>query len=261
MYWKRCSTATSRMPGNPPGGCCGLSGSFMRISAPPAASICAVQVVPDRGMPVTRIGALIVVTASRPARRVGRRVGADGCDRSIPLSYTDTVKMARNLIAGTRPTSAHGEMQRVARGGAFALVGVAVSAVLQFALVLVVTHGLPRATAGAFLEAVALFMILSNWTELGADTGVVRMVPRLRATGREGDLRALVRAAVVPVALAGAAAALFMLVLAGPASHVLFGSQAQSGKTFLVVLAPALPFACVLTVLLAVTRGFGRMRP
>ena len=154
-----------------------------------------------------------------------------------------------------------GEMRRVARGGAFALVGVAVSAVLQFALVLVVTHGLPRATAGAFLEAVALFMILSNWTELGADTGVVRMVPRLRASGRDGDLRTLVRAAVVPVALAGAAAAALVLVLAGPASQVFFGSEAQSGETFLLVLAPALPFACVLTVLLAVTRGFGRMRP
>ena len=169
--------------------------------------------------------------------------------------------MARNLIAEARPSSAPGEMQRVARGGAFALVGVAASAVLQFALVLVVTHGLPRATAGAFLEAVALFMILSNWTELGADTGVVRMVPRLRATGREGDLRALVRAAVVPVALAGAVAAAFVLVLAGPASQLFFGSEAQSGETFLVVLAPALPFACVLTLLLAVTRGFGRLRP
>jgi O-antigen/teichoic acid export membrane protein len=169
--------------------------------------------------------------------------------------------MARNLIAEVKPTSAPGEMQRVARGGAFALVGVASSAVLQFALVLVVTHGVPRATAGAFLEAVALFMILSNLTELGADTGVVRMVPRLRATGRDGDLRALVRAAVVPVALAGGAAAVLVLVLAGPASQVLFGSEAQTGKTLLVVLAPALPFACVLTLLLAVTRGFGRMRP
>lgn len=141
------------------------------------------------------------------------------------------------------------------------MVGVAASAALQFALVLVVTHGLPSQTAGAFLEAVALFMILSNWTELGADTGVVRMVPRLRATGREGDLRALVRAAVIPVALAGAAAAALVLVLSGPASQLFFGSAAQSGRTFLIVLAPALPLACVLTVLLAITRGFGRMRP
>jgi len=108
---------------------------------------------------------------------------------------------------------------------------------------------------------VALFMILSNLTELGADTGVVRMIPRLRATGRERDLRTLVWAAVVPVALAGAAAAALVLLLAGPASQVLFGSAAQSGETFLNVLAPALPLACVLTVLLAVTRGFGRMRP
>src|SRR5262249_58908676 len=130
--------------------------------------------------------------------------------------------------------------------GAFALFGLTVSAVAQFSLVLVVTHGLPRDTAGAFLEAVALFMILSNWAELGADTGVVRFVPQLLATGREGDLRALVRAAVWPVGLAGAVAAAFVLALAGPASQVFFGSAAQhSGKTFLIVLAPALPLACL----------------
>src|SRR5437870_1893487 len=99
-------------------------------------------------------------------------------------------------MPGSTPPSdaagASGDLRRLARGGAFALGGVVVSAALQFGLVLVVTHGLPRAGAGAFLEAVALFMILSNWCELGADTGMVRLIPRFRVQEREGDIRRLV---------------------------------------------------------------------
>lgn len=162
----------------------------------------------------------------------------------------------------TDAAEASGDLRRLARGGAFALAGVIVSAALQFGLVLAVTHGLPRPSAGAFLEAVALFMILSNCCELGADTGMVRIIPRFRVQERIGDMRPLVWAAVIPVALAGTLAGLAVYAFAGTAGHVFFGSSEQaSGRTLLELLAPAIPISCTLTVLLAATRGFGRLRP
>jgi hypothetical protein len=116
--------------------------------------------------------------------------------------------------------------------------------------VLVVTHGLPRATAGAFLEAVALFMILSNWTELGAaGRGADGSAPR--ALGRGGDLRALVRTAVVPVALAEVPPRCSCWCLQVRQPGVVRVS-ARSGKTFWSC--GASTPACVLTLLLAVTR-------
>ena len=169
------------------------------------------------------------------------------------------------MPASTLPcdsAGASGDLRRLARGGAFALGGVVVSAALQFGLVLAVTHGLPRPSAGAFLEAVALFMILSNWCELGADTGMVRIIPRFRVQGRDGDVRPLLWAAVIPVVLAGSLAGWCVYAFAGQASGIFFGSAEQSsGRTLLQLLAPAVPISCTLTVLLAATRGYGRLRP
>jgi O-antigen/teichoic acid export membrane protein len=72
------------------------------------------------------------------------------------------------------------ELRRLARGGALNLVGYLVSGVLAFGLAVVVTRIVGARGAGVFFAAVAVFTILSNITELGADTGIVRFVARLR---------------------------------------------------------------------------------
>ena len=63
------------------------------------------------------------------------------------------------------------------------LVGAVGTGVLTFALVTVLTRGLGAASYGAFVSAMGLFTILSNTAELGADTGLVRSISRLRALG------------------------------------------------------------------------------
>ena len=70
----------------------------------------------------------------------------------------------------------------VARGGSLNFIGAVANGLLQFALVVVVTRSLTRSASGAFFEAIALFLILSNTAELGADTGLTRMIPRYRVT-------------------------------------------------------------------------------
>src|SRR5207248_11587968 len=87
-------------------------------------------------------------------------------------------------------TERHGSrVHLLARGGALSLVGSVVTGILAFALVVVVTRTLHPGGAGAFFEAVALFTIISNTAELGADTGLVREVSQSVALGRVQELR------------------------------------------------------------------------
>jgi O-antigen/teichoic acid export membrane protein len=153
-------------------------------------------------------------------------------------------------------------LRRVARGGSLAMVGYVASAGLQFLLVLVVTHGMQASAAGVFFEAVALFTILSQWGELGADTGAVREVSRLRALGRAGDVRIALIAALTPVIAFGLLALAFVFGFAHVLADAFFHSAHRDrAVTDLRLFALFLPIASACTVILAATRGFGTMRP
>jgi O-antigen/teichoic acid export membrane protein len=111
-------------------------------------------------------------------------------------------------------------------------------------------------------EVIALFTILANTTELGADTGLVRMVASYRAVGRTQDVRPTLRVALLPVLALSSLAALFVYLFAPDLTRVLIneGSRAD-GIRYLRVVAPFLPMAAATTVLLSGARGFGTMVP
>lgn len=90
------------------------------------------------------------------------------------------------------------DLRMVARGGSLNFVGALANGLLQFALVVVVTRSLAKSASGAFFEAIALFLILSNTAELGADTGLTRMIPRYRVEGRVADVRRSLSVGLVP---------------------------------------------------------------
>src|SRR5262245_1056458 len=98
-----------------------------------------------------------------------------------------------------------GDLRSLARGGSLNLVGSVASAVLGALLVVIVSRGFgaDKAAANAFFTAVALFTLVFNTAELGADTGLVRFIARLRTLGRTGDIRPTVWVAVLPPLLAG----------------------------------------------------------
>jgi O-antigen/teichoic acid export membrane protein len=159
------------------------------------------------------------------------------------------------------PASSDEPLRAAARGGGLNLAGFVTSGALGFVLAIAITRGLGENGAGVFFAAIAVFTILSNVMELGADTGVVRFVARLRALGRPADLRRTLLIAIVPVAAAGILAAVAMFVGA-PSLARLFSSDRRDDVTrFLRLIAPLLPFATVSTVALAGTRGFGTMVP
>jgi len=155
-----------------------------------------------------------------------------------------------------------GDVRMLARGGTLALAGVAASAVLQFLLVLVVTRGLGAVGAGIFLEAVALFTIVAGVAQFGANTGLVRSLPRLTVLGRADELRRVVAVAILPVFALSIAAATAIFVLAPQLTGLLFhGIDAETAVATVRIFACVLPLAAPTIVILSATRGLGSMRP
>lgn len=159
-------------------------------------------------------------------------------------------------------SSASPDLSTVARGGVLNLAGSAVSAVGAFALVIVVARRLGPAAAGAFLEAVAVFQMVTVAGQLGADTGLARFVPRALALGQIDALRRWSRVAILPVAGIGIVTGIILFLVADAlASVVANGPHADDFATSVRVFAPVVALAAVYGVLQAGSRGFGTMLP
>ena len=114
--------------------------------------------------------------------------------------------------AAEEERKASADISAMARGGLLNLVGAAGTGILTFALVTVLTRGLGPASYGAFVSAMGIFTVLSNTAELGADTGLVRTIARLRALDRVRDIRKTVYVAVIPPLVVGTLFAVAMWV-------------------------------------------------
>lgn len=164
--------------------------------------------------------------------------------------------------AETRTPATGGDLSVVARGGILNLAGAGVQGVLAFAIVLAIARGLGPARAGVFLQASSLFLILSHICELGADTGLVRMIPRYQVLSRHRDLRRLLLIGLVPGTALAAAVGAGLFAVAPAVAGVLTQARYEAAFTHdLRTLAPFLPASVGLTLLLSATRGFGRMTP
>lgn len=150
----------------------------------------------------------------------------------------------------------------VIRSGALTLFGGIVAAAGGLLLTIVVARGLGVARAGVFFVTLGLFTILSNTLELGADTGLIRGIPRLRATQRSRDIGTTLLAALAPVAVFGIVGAVLVAHYSPTLARV-FMQQGSTilGSSYLRDTAPYLAFAPLATVLIAGTRGFGSVVP
>jgi O-antigen/teichoic acid export membrane protein len=163
---------------------------------------------------------------------------------------------------GGRDEATRQDLTTLARGGVLNLTGAVATGLFQFVLVLVIARGLDTAGTGAFFEAVALFLILSAVSALGADMGLSRMIPRYRALRRVRDIRRSVRIGLWPVLAVGAAVGLLVLALAPWLARVFAGEgDSRQLEDFLRTLAPFIPVYALSLVVFAATRGFGTMRP
>jgi O-antigen/teichoic acid export membrane protein len=156
------------------------------------------------------------------------------------------------------------DLSILARGGLLNLIGAASNGIFGFALIVVVTRGLNRPKAGVFFEAVALFMIASNVGQLGADDGLVRTIPRLRALHRSSDIRPTLAIALWPVVVASTVFGVIVALFAPQLSSVLVHGRRVADAAlvpYIRVLAVFIPIAAIEAVAFAATRGFGTMVP
>ena len=150
----------------------------------------------------------------------------------------------------------------VARGSLVNLVAMVLGAAMSFGLVVLASRWLQPRGAGVFFELIALYTILSNTLELGADTGLTRWISRARAIGGLADVRRIVVIAVIPVALIGTAAAVGLWLVAPQVSRLLLhGVPAAVGATDIRFIAPLVPLGALSAVIVDGARGFGRMWP
>lgn len=154
------------------------------------------------------------------------------------------------------------EVRLVARGSALNIAGMSLGAVLGFALTVVVSRWLQPRQAGALFELIALFTILSNSLELGADTGLTRWISRARAIGGIGHVRRMVAIANLPVLIAGTVAAAAVWVAAPALAHVfLHEMDPAAAAADIRIVAPLVPLGALSACVIAGARGFGRMWP
>jgi O-antigen/teichoic acid export membrane protein len=113
----------------------------------------------------------------------------------------------------------------MARRGVLNLVGVACSGIFSFVLLLTFTRTLSTSTYGALATVIALFTIVSNVGELGADTGFLREIPRLRVTARRRDIRIALVVGLGPILLVGVLSAVTAFAFAPLIVEALIGSQ------------------------------------
>ncbi len=165
-----------------------------------------------------------------------------------------------SAVDGTDPPGAGTASARtLASGGALNLVGAVVSAAAQFLLVLLVTRAFPADAAGQFFAATSVFLLLVGLGRLGSGIGLVYFVSRLRALGDHDAVGALLRTALVPVAVAGVLLAAGLLVWADPVAELIAGDDSETTVGYLRWLAVFIPFAALLEGVLGATRGHGDM--
>jgi O-antigen/teichoic acid export membrane protein len=178
--------------------------------------------------------------------------------------------MARRGSKVTRPPADDDTagLAEIARGSTLNLAGAAVVAISALGVTVLVTRHFSAPVAGAFFTATSLFLIVEGIAGLGAYTGVIYFIARLRSLGAESRIPILLRAAIVPVAVVSVVLACVLLLVAGPLSRELLDGQVYRDAArpaavadALRALAVTLPFAALLDTFLGATRGYRDMRP
>ncbi|MGW1711688.1 lipopolysaccharide biosynthesis protein [Streptomyces sp. NPDC002156] len=164
---------------------------------------------------------------------------------------------ARRRAGATAPSG----VAAAARGGWWGMAGSLANAVFSFVFVGLITRAVGANGAGAIFTGVALFTILSNACKLGADTGLVRFVPRDLAVDDGRSVGALLRTAALPAALAGTTAAVPLLLFPSVATTLLPLLPPADAVALVRLFGLFLPAATVGTILLAATRGYGTVVP
>jgi O-antigen/teichoic acid export membrane protein len=178
------------------------------------------------------------------------------------MSLRSRPKRSRRDRFGRLPSIALGSDEQSLSMGAGALAGTSGSAAFaafEFLLVVILTRGLGAAGSGVFFTVMSLFMLTMGLLMIGPTQGVIRSVAHAVALDQRRDVRHLTMLAVVPTTAVAAAIGLGAVLAAPLLSDLVFGDG--RAVSYLRTMAPALPFAVAMHLLLATSRGMGTMKP
>lgn len=125
--------------------------------------------------------------------------------------------------------------------------------VIGLLLAAIVGRGLGTEGAGTYFLVVAVFMIVSNVAELGADTGLVRFVAAARATGRLREVPGLVVIAMGPVLVGG----VVIVVLTAAWVRDRPGDLAGLSPALVIAASALAVLSALIAVTLSISRGLG----
>ncbi|MEO9326126.1 lipopolysaccharide biosynthesis protein [Nocardioides sp. C4-1] len=151
------------------------------------------------------------------------------------------------------------QLRHVARGASLGLAGSAFAAASGFGLAVVVTRGLNADDAGRFFAVTSALALLVAASSFGTEAGLARFLQRLAATGDHRDVDRALAWAVAPTLTVATVLGAALAWQAGTVAGWL--GLGDAGVPALRWLALALPAAVAADVLLASTRGFGRIGP
>jgi polysaccharide biosynthesis protein PslJ len=184
-----------------------------------------------------------------------------------PLAWREQRRLDRRRLSATGSAAQNdagvgGTTAVVLRGSVLNLVAMVAGAAMSFGLVVLVSRWLQPRGTGVFFELIAVFTILSNTLELGADTGLTRWISRARAIGGLSDVRRIVPIAIVPVLVVGTAGAIAIWFTAPQlAALFLHGVPPGVGAQDIRIIAPLIPLGALSACIIDGARGFGRMWP
>ncbi|WP_297073151.1 flippase [Thermococcus sp.] len=149
------------------------------------------------------------------------------------------------------------ELGRAARGGAIALVGMVVSAVLGFLVRAVIGRYFGPKEYGTYNLAMTVFTITLVVVMLGFPMGIQRQVSYFLNTRREKTPE-LISTGLILITLTSTGGLLVLEVIKGILPAYIGGGELFT--EMLGVLALALPLNAVFNIMIATTQGFGRVR-
>ena len=141
----------------------------------------------------------------------------------------------------------------LAKSGSLASLCVMYGAAIAFMTTLVVSNGAGAAAAGEFFNLMAFFALATSLTVFGADTGLVRTFSAQRAVGRVQQLPRLLHYASLPVQVFSCA------LSAGVIVYALLADLPTATRNALLLAAPCIPLAAVMTLCFGALRGLSRV--
>lgn len=157
--------------------------------------------------------------------------------------------------------TAGAELRSLARTGTLTIAGVAIFGLCGLGFNVIVARWLGPKGAGLVFEAVAIATIGANVARLGADTGMLQQLPRLKTLGRSGEVRRTVAVGLAPCLAAGIAVAVVLWLLAPPIGSLVLHGRGAQAVPYIRLQAVFVPVWAASVVMLAGTRGLGSTRP